>query len=91
MTLSDLGAMRMTRTEALDTIKEEKSLTDISIVMEFDLDNEEEHIFFRFYKRYDVRHIASYLSSTKCMGIITGNEYTNAGQGTYSEHTIDIA
>eukprot|EP00972_Heterocapsa_arctica_P082118 12103925-Heterocapsa_arctica.AAC.1 len=36
MMLSVSGAMRISRTEALDIIKEKKSLTDINIVMEVD-------------------------------------------------------
>eukprot|EP00972_Heterocapsa_arctica_P035702 5252082-Heterocapsa_arctica.AAC.1 len=86
-----MGAMRISRIEALDIINEKKNHSDLSIVMEVDLHTEERRICFKCYRNCAINHYASYLYSTKCMRAITGNSYTIAGvQGTFREHTIDI-
>eukprot|EP00972_Heterocapsa_arctica_P076102 11223989-Heterocapsa_arctica.AAC.1 len=65
--LSKLGAVRMSRKEALDIIKEKKKPPDLYIVMEVDVDNAEERIFFKFYRDCGIKRYASYLDHTKCM------------------------
>eukprot|EP00972_Heterocapsa_arctica_P001877 268739-Heterocapsa_arctica.AAC.1 len=64
MRLSELGAMRVCRMEALDIIKEKQELTDISIVMEVTSNAEEERVHFKLYRNCAIRHYASYLHST---------------------------
>eukprot|EP00972_Heterocapsa_arctica_P074786 11036596-Heterocapsa_arctica.AAC.1 len=61
----------------------------INIVMEFDQFNTEERAAFKLSKRCDVKDIANYLHSLKCMNRVKGNEYTTE-QGTYSEPPIDV-
>eukprot|EP00972_Heterocapsa_arctica_P079186 11673615-Heterocapsa_arctica.AAC.1 len=91
MLLSNIGAMRISRIEALDIINKQKDRSILTIVMEVDLHNEERMLGFKFYRECGIRHSASYLYSSKCMRTITGNGYTIAGvQGTFREHTIDI-
>eukprot|EP00972_Heterocapsa_arctica_P053633 7900686-Heterocapsa_arctica.AAC.1 len=87
--------MRMTQSEAMDVIKQEQIIADqdtmdtemrINIVMEFEQFNTEERAAFKLFKRCDIRDIASYLNSMKCIDRVEGNGYTIAGQGTYTEH-----
>eukprot|EP00972_Heterocapsa_arctica_P060484 8921934-Heterocapsa_arctica.AAC.1 len=79
----------MSRKEALDIIKEKRKPPDLYIVMEVDVNNAEERIFFRFYRDCGIKHYASFLDHTKCMKRVAENSYTHVGNQ-YREHSEEI-
>eukprot|EP00972_Heterocapsa_arctica_P020543 3029245-Heterocapsa_arctica.AAC.1 len=62
----------------------------ISVVMDFDQDDPDERAAFTFFKRCDATDNANFLRIMNYMDGTEGNEYTIAGRGTFSEHSIDV-
>eukprot|EP00972_Heterocapsa_arctica_P087944 12968099-Heterocapsa_arctica.AAC.1 len=58
--------------------------------MDFDQDNPDERAAFKFFKRCDARCTANFLRIMNYMDGTEGNEYTIAGRGAFSEHSIDV-
>eukprot|EP00972_Heterocapsa_arctica_P080441 11854380-Heterocapsa_arctica.AAC.1 len=62
----------------------------ICVVMDSDQDFPNERAAFKFFKRCDIRHTASFLRSMKYMEGSETNEYTVEGwPGTFREHSIE--